>query len=211
MTWKLAWTALTFGAALGAAACSATAETSPADAEEAAASEDDIRAAGSRLVGAYTSALRGRYPSFDALVLNADGSFFADVDTGIRCVMAPCPSFERVTGRYTVTASYLRLRPAPTAETSQFHGDYPYGLDGDRLTISRDGSAWSNELDRQLSYCAEADDCAGQAITHVQCLGRWACDRRTCAWDCSFGPAVDEGEDANAEDAKAEDAKAAAE
>src|SRR5688572_12458590 len=112
MNWKLAFSALALGlASLAAPGCAADADpVDDADAEEAAASEDELNAAQRNLVGAYhhTSGAM-RPPTFQGLVFNADGTYFADVDTGIRCVRAPCPSHVRLAGRFTATRSYVRL------------------------------------------------------------------------------------------------------
>ena len=129
---------------------------------------------------------------------NADGSFFADVDTGIRCITAPCPSNVRLTGRYTATKSYVRLVAKAGAEPSDYYGRYKYTLAGDVLSLTRTGKAysgWSNTLDKETSYCAQADDCWSQSIIHPMCMGGWVCgggidnqSSNQCGWKCGTFP-----------------------
>src|SRR5688572_25910597 len=166
MNWKIAFTLVALGcSALAAPGCAADADPmDEADAEEAASSEAEISAASKKLVGAYHHSGGGfRPPTFQGLVLSADGSFFADVDTGIRCVRAPCPSHVRLEGKFTATKSYLRLTAKAGAEPSSFYGRFKYtaNKDGD-LSLTRAGqdwSGWSNDLSKENSYCGEPTDC----------------------------------------------------
>ena len=51
--------------------------------------------------------------------------------------------------------------------TSEYYGRFKYTLAGSKLTLSRTagGSAWTQKLDKELSYCAQASDCSsGQCI-----------------------------------------------
>lgn len=112
------------------------------------ASQDELRASAAHLVGAYqggTSAA-ARPPTFDGLVLNADGSFFADVDTGIRCIVAPCPSGEHIEGTFTAGAKTLSLSSTTASQHSQhLLGTYTYLVQGAKLSLSRTDFAQSLE------------------------------------------------------------------
>jgi hypothetical protein len=191
MNFKLLLAGLLSGSMAAMAGCSADAASQdPADAEEAEASQDELNANASRLVGAYKGQGSVRPPTFQGLVLESNGTFFADVDTGIRCVRAPCPSNVRLTGKFTATKSYLRLSPLPGEEASSFHGRYRYTLAGKRLSLSRTdlGGAWSNDLEKGASYCATADDCGGQGIIHPMCVGEWTCAAHACGYKCGVTP-----------------------
>ena len=85
MNWKVTVTAFALGcASLAVPGCAVDADPmDEADAEEAAASQDELTAAQRNLVGAYHGDTGPRQPTFEGLVFSADGSFFADVDTGL--------------------------------------------------------------------------------------------------------------------------------
>jgi hypothetical protein len=121
------------------------------DAEQSAATQDELSSNANKLVGSYQgSGGSVRPPTFLSLDLRKDGTFKLDVDTGIRCITTPCPSGETVTGRFTATRSYLRLRPmTPTAPQSHYHGSYRYTLVGDALSLSRaDWNGWTSSMER---------------------------------------------------------------
>jgi len=199
MNFKLAAGALLLGlisvAAQGCAADSTDA-ADDGDAEEAAASQDELNAAASKLVGAYHGdGGSARPPRFDGLVLSADGSFFADVDTGIRCFRAPCPSEVRLKGHYTATKSYLRLTADPGSAPSDYYGRYKYTHVKDELTLTRTGSlwnGWSAKLAKELSYCSEPTDCNSQGLIHPMCWGGWTCGNaqasNVCSYKCGIVP-----------------------
>jgi hypothetical protein len=204
MNWKLAFTLVALGcSALAAPGCAADADPmDDADAEEAASSEAEISAASKKLAGAYHhSGGAMRPPTFQGLVLGADGSFFADVDTGIRCITTPCPSHARLEGKFSATKSYLRLTAKQAGgEGASFYGRYKYavGKDG-ALSLSRAGESyrgWSNDLSKENSYCGQPDDCWSQNLIHPMCMGGWVCggginnqSSNQCGWKCgSFPP-----------------------
>src|SRR5687767_282744 len=119
MNWKLGLSAFALGfavvgsASLTGCAADATEAGDEGDAEEAATTQEELNANANRLVGAYLgSGGSMRPPTFQGLVLERDGQFFADIDTGIRCVRAPCPSHVRLTGKFSATRNYVRLDPA---------------------------------------------------------------------------------------------------
>jgi hypothetical protein len=150
--------------------------------EEATTSEADLSAYASKLVGAFQDG-SGPLPRVEGLVFNPDGTFFADADTGVRCITAPCPSHVRLEGRFTATKNYVRLSPKAGMRASELHGQYRYTLSGSSLTLSRRN--WSHKLKKAASYCAQANDCAAQALIHPMCVGFWTCgDTNTCAYRC---------------------------
>lgn len=191
MNFKLLVAGLLVGASMVAVAgCSADAvdpAADDADAEEAATSDADLTANANRLVGAFHGGGTVVPPSFYGLVFQQDGTFFADVDTGIRCIKAPCPSNVRLTGRFSATKNYLRLSPAPGQKADRFHGRYRYSLAKDALSLRRAelSPSWVNTLEKEISYCAAPVDCEGQSIIHPMCVGSWSCsEARSCAWKC---------------------------
>ncbi len=195
MNWKLGAFALSLGVAfVSLQGCASN--TSPgdeADDEEAAASEADLSANAKKLVGAFQDAGGSvRPPTFQGIVFESNGTFFADVDTGIRCVRAPCPSGARLEGKFTATANYVRLTAkTPGGEGAAFYGRYRYTLTpaGKKLHLSRAdfGATWSNDLASKPSYCQQPKDCEGQNIITPMCVGSWTCGNASanqCGWKC---------------------------
>jgi hypothetical protein len=171
--------------------CAVDAPQDEADLEETAASADELSANAQRFVGAYRGQSSVQPPSFQGLVFKLDGTFFGDVDTGIRCITAPCPSSAHLEGRYSATKNYLRLTPKSGATSNGFYGRYRYTLAGDKLTIKSSslGASWSNTLDKELSYCAQPSDCAGQGLIHPMCVGSWTCGAskaNSCGYKCGI-------------------------
>jgi len=200
MSFKLAVSALAFGCLFalvpGCAADSTSDADADADAEESAASADELNARTKAIVGSYQGQ-SGSVPRFKGLVLKADGSFFADVDSGIRCVRAPCPSGARLEGKFTATKSYLRLTAkTPGGDGAQYYGRYAYKLAGDKLTLSQRAMGdWENTLVKQASYCQVADDCHGQGMIVPMCIGEFTCSynasssSKQCGFKCGVTPA----------------------
>jgi hypothetical protein len=178
-------------AALAAPGCAADADASTE------ASEEEMNAATLRLVGAHAFETGHSLPRFDGIVFNADGTFFADVDTGIRCVMGPCASHVRLAGQYRATTRSIYLDPAPGAEITDWYGRWSYKRAGDALTLSpRPGNlveGWFNVLSKETSYCEQADDCDGQDLVSPMCLGGWSCGGENeppnrCSYSCDDVP-----------------------
>lgn len=190
MNLKLVASALVLGCAFATIpGCAVDAPQDEADAEEAQASQDELNATAQRFVGAFHGQGAVRPPSFDGLVFKLDGTFFGDVDTGIRCIKAPCPSNVHVEGSYSATRSYLRLTAKAGTQSSDFYGRYKYTLAGDKLSLSRtaNGSTWTEKFDKELSYCAQPSDCDGQNLIHVMCVGGWTCgDTNSCGYKCGI-------------------------
>lgn len=174
----LSWLSLvTLGLAVG---CSGASSDVEAD-DDLATQEDGLH---SRFVGAYVGDATGT-PEIEGLVLKSDGTFFAQIDKGLRCVRAPCPSHERLEGRYTVGTRYLTLKPAtPTAPQSVFHARYAYRRTGTTLTLTHP-QGWAENLSKEVSYCQSPTDCRGQSMIIPACMGQWRCESNRCAYDCS--------------------------
>ena len=127
-------------------------------------SSDELTAAGKALIGAYqddTGAFRG-------LVLTNEkvgprNKFFADVDTGVRCITTPCPSSERIEGTFSASPTMITLRSTTASSFSQhLLGQYKYLVQGDKLSLSRKDFAQS--LARTGTYCGAPSDCGRQNL-----------------------------------------------
>lgn len=150
-------------------------------------SVEELSSAGRRLVGAWT----GQSGPFSGLVFTETregrgNHFFMDVDNGVRCVRAPCPSTSRVEGYFTAGAITVTLTavPAVASPRPEYLGRFYYTLQGDTLTLSKSGRVVAR-LARQTSYCADADDCAEQRLVAPRCLGAWTCASSACAYRCA--------------------------
>jgi hypothetical protein len=191
MNFKLAVSALFVASAFALVpGCAADTTEDAADAEEAAASEDELSTNAAKLVGAFHGEGSVHPPSFEGLVFKLDGTFFGDVDTGIRCFRAPCPSNVHLEGRFSATKNYVRLTPKSGAAT-QYYGRYHYALAGNKLSLTSTalGATWSNTLDKGTSYCAQPSDCAQQGLIHPMCVGSWTCGAstaNTCGYKCGI-------------------------
>ncbi|MBX3234409.1 MAG: hypothetical protein KIT84_13315 [Labilithrix sp.] len=128
---------------------------------------------------------------FEGAVFRHDGTFFADVSTGIVCITTPCPTSVRIDGTYHVVGHSLVLASNGPVETigGDYFTRYELTRSGDALTIEGDG--FSNTLELQNSYCAEPVDCEGQGLIHPMCVGGWTCsEQRSCGYSCGI-PARD--------------------
>ncbi len=180
---------LSVGSLFALPACSAEA-TDDGAVEQSESSEAELGAAAARLVGAHYGLGTGS-PSFEGLVFASDGTFFADVDTGIRCITTPCPSSVRLEGRYMASRSWVRLSPNEpsdvTAVTSSLYGWYRYSFAtpmSASFKLSRDGG-WKQSFVKRRSYCAAPVDCEDQGLPHIFCVGQWTCGA-TIANQCAF-------------------------
>jgi hypothetical protein len=165
-----------------------------AEVGEDGASAEELRASAARLVGAYHSAGESvRPPTFEGLVLKESGDFLADIDTGIRCVMAPCPSHVRLRGKFTATRSTLRLIPLPGEASNDFFGRYAYELVDGKLSLDRGGpeNKWTDALTSGDSYCTQPSDCEGQSLFVPMCVGSFTCsETRSCGFRCGVAASV---------------------
>lgn len=190
MNLKLIATTLAFGtlAAL-IPACAADSQSNEPETEEAATSEDALHKYSGGLVGAYHGDFASVPPSFEGIVFREDGSFFADVNTGILCVMAPCPTTARLEGRYYATRNYLKLYgKSADGFGDDSYGWYRYIKQDDKLSLWRPWSKtkWQQSLAKELSYCAQPTDCNTQMLIAPACVGQWSCEKNSCAWDCGI-------------------------
>jgi hypothetical protein len=175
---------LVSAAALGGCAVDA------ADAEAVEESgESELSAAGKALIGSYVDDTG----AFKGLVLThvkhgQRNEFWADVDTGVRCITTPCPSSERIEGTFTAGTKTITLRSTSASSFAQhLLGQYRYTKQGDKLTLFR--KDFSQSLAASVSYCAEASDCWSQDLIHPMCLGGWTCSpQNTCGWKCGSFP-----------------------
>jgi len=189
MNFKLAVSALFVASAFAfVPGCAADTAQDEADAEESAASEDELSTNAAKLVGAFHGEGSVHPPTFEGLVFKQDGTFFGDVDTGIRCFRAPCPSGVHVEGKFSATKNYVRLSPK-SGPATQFYGRYRYTIAGDTLSLSSKtlGATWSNTLNKEASYCAQPSDCRVQDLAQPRCMGSWTCGAskaNICSYKC---------------------------
>lgn len=140
---------------------------------------------------ALTGAWVGTTGSFHGLVITrtVEGQgrhFFADVDTGIRCITAPCPSSAHLEGRVTAGTVNLTLRypDRPSTQTAPFYGTYAYTINGSTLTLAQGGRIVAR-LRKATSYCTEADQCAEEGLITPHCApGGFACESNECHFHC---------------------------
>lgn len=148
-------------------------------------SEADLSKAGKALIGSY----RDDSGPFRGLILTANkagqaNEFIADVDTGIACIMAPCPSSERITGTFTAGAKTITFKSSTVSPYAKhLLGRYNYRVQGHKLSLSRKNFAQS--LEEVISYCAQPADCWEQNLILPACLGSFTCStQNTCSWNC---------------------------
>jgi hypothetical protein len=125
---------------------------------------------------------------FEGIVFNENSTFFADVNTGIMCVTAPCPTTARLEGTYVVRGRTVLLSAKdPSEQNNGFYDRYSVTRTDDSISLSRlGGEGISNDLALQTSYCSEATDCAAQGLIHPMCApGGWTCSaENTCGFSC---------------------------
>ena len=165
------------------------------EADQAASADEDLTQGGQALIGSYVERGAGQ---FRALVLTGEkvdanaNRFYADIDTGLRCIQAPCPSTERVEGSFTGGTKTLTLRSETASDAARvILAKYNHQRIGNKLSLSRAGG-FQQSLEKVDSYCggaARVSDCDGQALIHAQCVGGWTCSAAsTCGWSCESTP-----------------------
>jgi hypothetical protein len=180
---------LSAGALTGCAAD--TGET--ADGEDVEETADELSTAGKALIGSY----KDDSGAFRGLVLTAEklgqrNKFFADVDTGVRCITTPCPSSERIEGTFTAGSKTITFRSTTASAFAQhLLGQYKYLVQGDKFSMTRRNFAQS--LEKTGSYCSAPSDCSAQSLIHPMCVGGWTCGAatNTCGWKCGVPAPVD--------------------
>jgi len=150
---KLTAIALLAGTALLSLPGCAADTSSNDDQDESNESQDEIKANAAKLVDTFNQdGASISYPAITNIIFHDNGVFSADVDTGIRCVRAPCPSGQHFAGHYSATKSYVTLDPmTKTSPQTEYHGKYKYVLEGNKLTLTRKdfSASWKNTFDRE--------------------------------------------------------------
>lgn len=114
----------------------------PSTAPDDEVAEEDLSAAGKKLVGTYVSSSG----AIRSLTLGSSGKLTADIDNTPLCLVwagsNPCPPTQRLEGRFTATKTTLTLKaPNPSSVTKPFLGVYEYTSTGATLRITRAGFA----------------------------------------------------------------------
>jgi hypothetical protein len=158
----LTWATLNCAALVG---CASQNTGLTPEQEDANASEDDLRATAAKLAGTFAGSTgEGLGAGIEKVVFTKEGTFFAIVDTGLRCVRAPCPSSLRIDGTFKATTKYLTLSSLAGTAASPYHGRYTYTFSGDKLAFKHTGATpYASELTRKSeSFCEQVSDCVGQ-------------------------------------------------
>ncbi len=204
MKLKLLASALVLGvgiaAAPGCAVDSGAADDgdSAGEAEKSSTSEAALHQYAADLAGAFHGDFHAgtQLPAFDGIVFKADGTFFADANTGIVCVRAPCPSQARISGRFFATRSYLYLYNVGgdlSNGVGGLRGWYRYTHSkGHKLSLERPWkNGWQQSLAPEVSYCSAPKDCTEQLLAQPRCIGEWTCgasdeSRNQCHFACGM-------------------------
>ncbi len=181
-------------ALLAAFGCSA----SPDSGDDTTDDSAELSNAWQDLTGAYENHGAGavREIVFEPVADVHGHRFFANVDNGIRCIKAPCPSIDRVEGWFTAGPKTLTLHQymtQPAGGGSDISGRYSYTLVNGALSLTRAGQTQTfNDVG---SFCDDVSDCSDQAFIHVMCVGTPTCNQNRCGFHC--GVAIDAGPDAS--------------
>lgn len=158
-------------ASLGLIACGS--EGGSADDATEIETEGELSTASRQVAGAYVDDGRGTTDGIGTLVLKTDGTFFSDVDTGVRCVRAPCPgSSARVEGTYSASSKTVTLRStSSSAEAQAVVGRYAYKKSGSALELTHAPQTAGSTLKFMTvpSYCTSPDDCKHQNMLVPAC------------------------------------------
>ena len=186
MRWLVGLAAISTAVACGSAPVD-VGQTDPESSDEA------LSKSWQKLVGAF----EGQGGSIGAIVFtsetgNGGHTFFADVDNGIRCIKAPCPSTSRIEGWYTAGTKYVTLHVTKTVghtTATDYSGKYAWSfkyLNGRYLQLSKGQD--SQSLKDVGTYCQAAEDCADQDFVHVMCVGHFTCNQNRCGYSCGWNP-----------------------
>lgn len=108
--------------------------------------EGALETAASELVGRYESERTTPGVAFQSLTLHADRTFEAFVDTGIRCVAAPCNGAGAwLVGKFKATSKTLTLTAGEGEEASKYYGRYRFTKTANGILLS--GAKWSQSGD----------------------------------------------------------------
>jgi hypothetical protein len=151
--------------------------------------EAELTAAGKALIGSY----KDDSGTFRGLILTSikagqANEFIADLHYTRVCVVAPCPSDERITGTFTAGTKTITFKSTTvSAYGTRFLGKYNYVVQGDKFSLNRKNFAQS--LEKVGSYCSEASDCNVQGIMHPMCVGSFSCaEQNSCIFNCDVTP-----------------------
>lgn len=170
------------------AAVGCAADTNEDTDGDVAAEGDEITAAGRALIGSY----KDDSGSFRTLVLTAEAvgqanKFSADVDTGIRCVRAPCPSAEHIEGTFTAGSKTITLKSTTASQHSKhLLGTYNYLVQGSKLSLIRKN--FSQSLAKEgCAGLPDASACSANPACQPK-FGPSACspDGRICTADMAY-------------------------
>ncbi len=193
MNFKLALSALALGTAF-ALTSGCTAESTDGTGE----ASGEIIAHPASVVGAYRLKSENPVggPAVTGIVFNENNTFFADVDTGIQCIMAPCPSAARLEGTYKViplvsaSGFPIELTSKDGTDGSGLYGRYTYSVGPNNTLRLSKGDSWVNILEKVGSYCGAPTDCEAQNPIHPMCFpGAYTCSaQNTCGYSCGSVP-----------------------
>ncbi|HSO31772.1 MAG TPA: hypothetical protein VLT33_04635 [Labilithrix sp.] len=100
-----------------------------------------LSAAGKALIGSYAGDATFKNLELTARKAGVANAFTADIDTGLRCVMAPCPeSRVHVEGTFTGGTKTITFKATtPSSAPATVAGTYKYKVSGTTLTLARAG------------------------------------------------------------------------
>ncbi|WP_394827619.1 hypothetical protein [Pendulispora albinea] len=194
------WAVISTCAFMGCAASSddPSARAGESSGESSGQVSEPLAEAPDSVVGAYESTTPTTgYPDLRAIVFTRHRAgngleFFADVDTGIRCVTTPCPSMARIEGWYTATDRVVTLHTTRVVvvprtdvfDEGRFDGTYDYRREPNgAFAVTREGE--TRHFQSVDTYCRADKDCDHQSYIRPYCLGHAICgDDSRCGWQC---------------------------
>lgn len=164
------------------------ADSTSADEEALDEQEGELTAAGKKLIGVY----KDDSGAFRELVLTDQkvgqaNVFYADVNTGIVCITAPCPSSERIEGTFTAGAKTITLKSSTASAHSQhLLGRYKYLVQGNKFSLTK--GDFQQSLEKVVDQCDGLSEQACLAVPACQPVyGPRPCPPgRVCAADMVF-------------------------
>jgi hypothetical protein len=131
----------TLSIVMSCASLAGCAAESAEDAEETEADTAELSSAGKALIGSYQGGATLQNLELTATKVGSANAFTADLDTGIRCVAAPCPEAQlHLEGTFTAGPATITFKTTnPNATAARFVGRYRYVANGATLALSRAG------------------------------------------------------------------------
>ena len=164
--------------AVGCATPDVNADDYGAEQDDVVGGKDDSAA---KPVGTYelTTPAPGQ---FTRLTVMTDKTFHRE--TLVECFAAPCYPLA-VDGTYKFTASGATKYIKFTAEDGTVLDKYAYKMSGSKLKLRLVGdTTWFTMPKATAGWCAAADDCGLQSLSHGSCSGAWDCSSNTCSYVC---------------------------